>query len=259
MNHTRQKSFVLIASILLALVGAWATSRSSVRRASVEQERSARKSLSGPREHNELYFVEPLPVATAQFDISQSVIAGGGGTSSGTLNGMTIKVDGTIGQLAAGTNSTSSNGQFSVTGGFWQAESAAAPTPTPTPTPNPNAPTILIEEGTVNKAVALDSVTQVRGPFPILTNYNFSADHHTRVILFTSNLGLTQPNASVLTVQAAGFDLLVENVGAVTGVVGLNASYVVVRLPDGLPPGGLPLTVTLNGNMSNIAILSISP
>jgi len=39
------------------------------------------------------------------------------------------------------------------------------------------------------------------------------------VIIFTSNLGLSQPNPAVLTVQAAGFDLLVENVRPITGVV----------------------------------------
>ena len=38
----------------------------------------------------------------------------------------------------------------------------------------------------------------------ILDDLNFSADHHTRVIIFTSNLGLTQPNPAVLTVQPAG-------------------------------------------------------
>jgi len=31
MNHARRKSFVLLGSILLALVGAWAASRNSVR------------------------------------------------------------------------------------------------------------------------------------------------------------------------------------------------------------------------------------
>ena len=46
----------------------------------------------------------------------------------------------------------------------------------------------------VNRAVALDSMTFVRGPFRILDDHNLSADHHTRAIIFTSNLGLTQPN-----------------------------------------------------------------
>jgi hypothetical protein len=33
----------------------------------------------------------------------------------------------------------------------------------------------------------------------------------------------------------------------------------VVRLPDGLRSGDLPLTVTLSGHVSNLAILTISP
>lgn len=43
-------------------------------------------------------------------------------------------------------------------------------------------PTIFIEQGTTNKAAALESVTQVRGPFSILNTNNFSADQHTRVM-----------------------------------------------------------------------------
>lgn len=120
-------------------------------------------------------------------------------------------------------------------------------------------PTIFVEDGAATQAVALDSVTLVRGPFHILTDVNFSSDHHTRVILFTSDLGLSAPGPS-LTVQAGGTSLTVENVGTVSGVAGLNASYIVVRLPDGLPAGNLPLTVTLNGvASSNTPTISISP
>lgn len=48
------------------------------------------------------------------FEITQSVVSNGGGTSSGEA----IRVTGTTGQSAAGTNST--GGQFGVRGGFWQ-------------------------------------------------------------------------------------------------------------------------------------------
>jgi hypothetical protein len=117
----------------------------------------------------------------------------------------------------------------------------------------------LNEEGTT-QAAAFDSVTHVRGPFPIITTHNFSADQHTRVILFTSNLGLSQPDSSILSIQASGISLTVENVGTLTGVAGLDASYIIVRLPDGLPPGNLPLVVTLRGvKSSNTATLAISP
>lgn len=55
--------------------------------------------------------------ATAQsggtFTITKSVIAGGGGTSTGG----SFILDGTVGQSAAGTTST--GGDFSLTGGFW--------------------------------------------------------------------------------------------------------------------------------------------
>jgi len=60
-------------------------------------------------------------------------------------------------------------------------------------TATPQPATVLIEEGMANTAVALDSVTFLRGPFSVMNLHNFSADQHTRVILFTSNLGLSQP------------------------------------------------------------------
>jgi hypothetical protein len=119
-------------------------------------------------------------------------------------------------------------------------------------------PSLLIEDGTTDRAVALDSVTLVRGPFRVLTNFNFSADHHTRVMLFTSNLGLEPgENLSVLSVQAQGVPLIVEAAGTVPGLS--QASYVIVRLPDGLPAGYLPISVTLRGAVSNVGKLGISP
>jgi pimeloyl-ACP methyl ester carboxylesterase len=121
-------------------------------------------------------------------------------------------------------------------------------------------PIVFVEQGTTNRAVALDSVTWVRAPFLILTNNNFSADRHTRVILFISGLLLSQLDASIVTVTASAFPLPVESVGTVTGVPGLNASYIVVRLPDGLPQGDLPLTIAVGGVANtNSVTLWISP
>jgi uncharacterized protein (TIGR03437 family) len=86
--------------------------------------------------------------------------------------------------------------------------------------------------------------------------HNFSADQHTRLILFTTNLGLNP----VVTVKLGGMPLTVENLGTLSGVIGLDASYIVVRLPDGLPTGDQPLVVTLNGvASSNTPIITISP
>jgi len=125
----------------------------------------------------------------------------------------------------------------------------------------PMPPIIASEVGT-NNAAAVNSVTFLRGPFQILDSHNFSTDGHTRIILFTTNLGLSSPpipQTSVLSVQANGVNLPVENVGIVTGVTGMNSSYIVVRLPDGLPSGALSLTVTVRGFTSDARILNIIP
>jgi hypothetical protein len=125
----------------------------------------------------------------------------------------------------------------------------------------PTTPGIFTEAGS-NNVVAVNSVTFLRGPFQILDAHNFSTDGHTRVILFTSNLAMFSPpipSTSTLSVQANGVTLPVEKVGMVTGVTGMSSSYIVVRLPDGLPTGNLSLTITARGLTSAIAILPIGP
>ena len=127
--------------------------------------------------------------------------------------------------------------------------------------PAATTPVIFTEQGTDN-AAAINSVNYLRGPFKILDSHNFSADGHTRITVFTSNLGLVSPpipQTSTLSVQANGVSLPVEYVGPTTGVPGMNGSYIIVRLPDGLPTGDLSLTVTLRGVTSQSAILRIVP
>ncbi|HEY3024869.1 MAG TPA: NF038122 family metalloprotease [Pyrinomonadaceae bacterium] len=119
-------------------------------------------------------------------------------------------------------------------------------------------PSLRIEEGT-NRAVALDSVTFVLGPFPKFGPHNFSSDQRTRVMLFTSNLGLEPSDnlSGVLSVQVQGVSLLIERVDAVPGVA--DTSCITVKL-DGAPLGtNLPLTVTLRGATSNTATVDIIP
>jgi len=120
------------------------------------------------------------------------------------------------------------------------------------------APVILLETGTSN-AAAVDSVTFFRGPFRVTDNFNFSGDHLTRIIIFT--LPLANPDQT-LSVKASGIDLPIESVGNVTGVSGLNASYIIVKLPQGLQvsqPTTFGLTVTLRNVTSNTADLIITP
>jgi hypothetical protein len=121
-------------------------------------------------------------------------------------------------------------------------------------------PTLLTEEGT-NRAVALDSVTQVRGPFSRVGLFNFSLDRRTRVMLFTSNLGLNPgDDLSVLSVQMQGISVPVEKVGTVPGLS--QASYIIVRLTDtldALPAGDWSVSVTVRGVTSNAGTIGISP
>ena len=84
-----------------------------------------------------LAFMLSVPAAYAQStsgdkQITQSVIAGGGGQGSsgqGSTGG-TYSLDGTTGQAAAGTRM--SGGTYAQVGGFWGADANATPTPGPT-------------------------------------------------------------------------------------------------------------------------------
>lgn len=132
-------------------------------------------------------------------------------------------------------------------------------------------PLLLAEQGNGSVVAALDSVTFVRSQndehtaFRVSDPYNFSADQITRLILFTSDLGLAQqqnPDPAVLSVSAGGQQLVVENVGPAP-LAGLNGSYVVVKLArrDGnqLVPGTLALTVTCRSQTSNTTNVTIVP
>ncbi|HKR10943.1 MAG TPA: DPP IV N-terminal domain-containing protein [Pyrinomonadaceae bacterium] len=123
----------------------------------------------------------------------------------------------------------------------------------------PTMPVIFTEEGTTN-AAAVNSMTFVRGPFKLLDSNVFSHDGRTRVMLFTSSLGVMAPpvlSTTVISVKANDITLPVENVGPMIGVNGTNGSYIIVRLPDGLPTGNLSLTVTVLGLTSEPRILRI--
>ena len=113
-----------------------------------------------------------------------------------------------------------------------------------TGTITPDAPSIILETPSLacpvgNCAAVVDSVTFARGPFRLTNTTNFSADQLTRVILFTSPLGMTDADlpSGILSVHINGYGTLpIEHVGPVTGVSGLSASYIIVRLPADLLP-----------------------
>lgn len=121
---------------------------------------------------------------------------------------------------------------------------------------------LLLEQGTTNRAVALDSVTLVSGRFPIVSTQNLSSDQRTRVIIFASNLELAPAEvAASVTVQAQDslgrtYTLPVESVRKVLNFSTLTQA--VVRLPDTLAnTGDVWVSISFRGATSNKALISI--
>jgi uncharacterized protein (TIGR03437 family) len=122
-------------------------------------------------------------------------------------------------------------------------------------TVTPPAP-ILFTEGSTDLAIAFDSVTMMRDPFPLFTAFNFSSDHRTRIILFALNVDLLPgENSSALTAQAEDsilvvYPLTVEFVGNVPGFNSIT--QIVVKLPESITENGdLLVNVTRHGKASN--------
>jgi glucose/arabinose dehydrogenase len=117
-------------------------------------------------------------------------------------------------------------------------------------------PPVLLTEANSNLAIALDSVTMFRDPFPPTTPFNFSSDGRTRVSFFALNLDLL-PGETVSAVTARAEDsalnvypMTVEFVGAVPAVPGV--SEVTILLPGNLPLGqDVLVSITLRGQTSN--------
>lgn len=116
----------------------------------------------------------------------------------------------------------------------------------------PLPPKLLTDEVT-GRAIALDSVTRVSEPFPVLTPYNFSPDGHTRVMLFATDVDPV--DASAVTAQAEDsqniiYPLAVEFVGKVPGFDWLT--QVIVKLPDGLGnTAEVRVSISVRGTSSN--------
>jgi beta-glucanase (GH16 family) len=126
-----------------------------------------------------------------------------------------------------------------------------------------NVPVLFTDDGT-GRALALDSVTFQRDPFPVRTANNFSSDQTTRLLLLSANLDL-QPGDGPSTVTAQAddgkghtFPLNVEWVGRLPNFDWITV--VVARLPDDLLSVDQALvTLTAHGQSSNQVSVSLSP
>lgn len=144
-------------------------------------------------------------------------------------------------------------------------DSVATPTPTPTPTPtqNPPGPLLLFEENS-NRGIVLDSVNWLRDPFPVSTIHNYSADGHTRLMLFAMNVQLHAGETFAIVTAAAEdsqhtvYPLTVEYVGVVPNFDSL--AQINVRLPDSLAnAGNVLVSIKVRGVQSNKVLVAIKP
>lgn len=126
---------------------------------------------------------------------------------------------------------------------------------------NNGSPVLLTEENT-ERAVALDSVTQTRDPFPLINTLNFSSDQRTRVSLFAKGLELLPgEDASALTARAEDgqgnvYLLTVEYLGALPGVSAIK--QLIIKLPENVSgPNDLWVQLTLRGTTTNRALIKI--
>lgn len=126
----------------------------------------------------------------------------------------------------------------------------------------PSNTTLLLTEDNSNRAIALDSVTQVRDPLPVVGLNNFSQDHRTRLMLLATNFDL-RPGDTTAIVSATALDslgnthpLTVEYIGRVPQFDWIT--QVVVRLPDDLTgPSDLLISINGRGSQSNQVLVSI--
>ena len=123
-------------------------------------------------------------------------------------------------------------------------------------------PQLLALEG--NRAVALDSLTLIRDPFPFTSTTYFSSDQRTRIMLFAVNIDL-QPgeDAASVTVRAENSQHAIISIPAEYAGKVPNFSWLTqvnVRLPDELVNGGdVSMSLIYHGMESNKVLITIKP
>ena len=123
-----------------------------------------------------------------------------------------------------------------------------------------SAPKLLTEENTEH-AIAVESVTQMRGPFSLATTRQFSSDGITRVMLFATDVeSIPGEEASAQAEDSRGtiYPVTIEYVGKPTNVGELT--QVIIKLPAEVQSAGdIWLSVNVHGAISNKVLISIKP
>jgi hypothetical protein len=125
-----------------------------------------------------------------------------------------------------------------------------------------NPPLVLLSESTSTRAVALESITFTREPFPLSSLISWSADRRTRVVLYALNLQLqSDESPSAITADAEDalhrhYDLKVEYAGPVSGFEWM--STLTIRLSDDLTDvGDVLVRIGYKGRTSNRVRIAI--
>jgi len=124
---------------------------------------------------------------------------------------------------------------------------------------------IMLEESgpAANQAAAFDAVLFVRDPFPVVNSsdvFNLVGDPNTRVLIFVTNLQLSQcENAAAVTVNLIDSLNQTYNIPAqdVRSVPNQAFTQVLFRLPNNLAVGTCQIKVIAHGLTSNTATLRI--
>jgi hypothetical protein len=121
---------------------------------------------------------------------------------------------------------------------------------------------LIVTEQDTPRAAAVDSVWLLRDPFSLGSLQNFSADHHTRILVFATGVDLLPgENASALVVRLEDnqnriYPLVVEDLRKVPNFDWL--SQIVVRLPDTIDSeGDFRISLTLRGVIGNKPVVTI--
>lgn len=115
-------------------------------------------------------------------------------------------------------------------------------------------PQLLSDPGS-SRAIALESVTLIKEPFPVIAEHSLSSEQHTRLLLFGLNLEISPGDLSAITVQAEDsqqrtYALPVEAISRVPNFPWLT--QVTVKLTNELQGiGEVSLSVSLKGVRSN--------
>ena len=125
----------------------------------------------------------------------------------------------------------------------------------------PSAPTLLTEDKT-DRAIAVESVTLLRGPFDLASARQFSTDGAKRLVLFATDIPATE-DPSIVTGQAEDsqgriYPVTVEYIGRPTNAGQLI--QIVIKLPAELKAGAdIPISLNVRGVTSNKVLISINP